>query len=601
MKNIVLAISCLLCGTLLGVALSMIVLLGEFEFRGAPSSVQSNQIGKYASSSSSELKLKKIQSQSVQSTAEKSTSAEQTTAPVPDNLSGNLQFDNLIAIHPQSSIAEQQQVLSLIVNASLDELNYAMATIPNDKNREHDNQWIIGLLAQRRIELDPVGTLEEINQLVNQPDGMLYDDMAAYLLLENYARLRPESLIEWLDSLPENALEAHQLMSIYSALAISDPESAMELSMRNNSQPSNEYGGPEMILYAWSDKDPLAALQWIEQNADQQMLDQHAESIISQLASRDPEAARIAAGRFPELVSEDLIVVEEIHTLAESDPLGAIEMAKSISDSDELDNVMHSIFYTWSATNPIAAFEYLESIADSDKKQLFAYSMAESLVSIASRSPDKRQELLDWSESLSSELQIAVREPLLSEWANDNPDAAIEWLNTHGGWMENSLLVQSIAWNLPEHNMEKALEVYSSVDQETQMVLSQGIVGELYESDPQSAWNWYEGLPENDVKQSSLFSLILMSAGENPTQALDLATSVNNGGNTELITGVIQALSYEFPDEVESWLATANINEQQKTDLRANITQIRRAMNGYPMREGNMPRPATSSFYRIER
>jgi len=609
MKNIAVAVSCLLCGVLLGVVLSASLFFGGFTFPG----IQSAQDDRQASSSASVTPAQKTESIPAQNPADASITelskpGEQTALPADMTLSEFLRADNPRAINPQSSIAELQQVLSLIASANLDELNNAVANLPTDNNRMHEYHWVFGLITQRRIELDPAGTMQEINQLVSQQGGVPYDDMASYLLIENFARLQPEALIDWLGGLSDNTIRPEQLMSIYSALAESAPESAMELLMQNNTLASNHFGGPEMILYTWSDKDPLAALQWLEHNGDQLLLDQHVESIISLLASRDPEAARLAAARFPELVSEDVFAIQEIRILAESDPLAAIEMAQSLSNSDELDNAMHTILYAWSAKDPIAAFAHIESIADVTKRQMYAYSMVDSLASQASLSPAKRQELLSWSESLSPELQIAVREPILSEWASYDPEAAIEWLNTKSGWSENPRLVAAIAWNLPNHNIDLAMEVYANADQETQMILSQGIVSELYQQNPQAAWNWYEALPENDAKQSSLFSLVMITAQENPQEALDLASNINAGNNPDMVTEVIQALAFEFPDDVESWLHTANIDEQRKSELRTMVTQMRQEMIGLPMHELGTQYlhtgptvPAYDPFYRMQR
>jgi len=214
---------------------------------------------------------------------------------------------------------------------------------------------------------------------------------------------------------------------------------------------------------------------------------------------------------------------------------------------------------------------------------MYAYSITESLISHTYQSPANREELLNWSASLSPELQTAVREPLLSEWASHDPAAAIAWLDTQGGWSENTRLVESIAWSLPEHNIDLALEVYSSVNQETQMHLSQGIINELYRNNPQSAWNWYEGLPENIGKQASLFGLVMLTAQDNPQQALELANNTIDHANTDMFNQVIQSLFYEYPTAVENWLATASIDERQKSDIRAIIDQSQRDMTGVTM------------------
>jgi len=72
------------------------------------------------------------------------------------------------------------------------------------------------------------------------------------------------------------------------ALAKSAPDLAMELLTRNHALSSDGFNPPELVFRAWSEEDPQAALQWLEQNGDKQLLDEHVESLISKLASRDP-------------------------------------------------------------------------------------------------------------------------------------------------------------------------------------------------------------------------------------------------------------------------------------------------------------------------
>jgi len=128
--------------------------------------------------------------------------------------------------------------------------------------------------------------------------------------------------------------------------------------------------------------------------------------------------------------------------------------------------------------------------------------------------------------------------------------------------------------------MDMALDFYSSVypslDQESLLKLSKGIACTLYENNPQSAWSWYEELPENNNKRSILFDLVMTIARDNPLEALDIVYGVNSGNNVEMTIIVIEIIADEFgfPEEVENWLATANIDEQHETKIRAAIAQM---------------------------
>jgi len=554
MKSIILALSCLLC----------IVAAGGV------------------------LHARKIQSIASQNDADHSISEEQTEVSVDIALSDIVPLDNLRAINPNLSIAEQQQVISLVANASLDEIIEAVANMPSDNNQPQDYQWIIGPIIQRWIELDPDGALLEVTEVVS-PQHTMRDNLASDLLIENYAGMHPESLIEQMGSIPINASRPDKLMVMYWALAESAPDLAMQLLTQNNSLSSEEFSPPVLVFRAWSEQDPQAALQWLEQNGDKQLLDEHAESLISKLASRDPDAARTAAARFPRRVSEDEFVIQEIRILTESDPVAAMKMTKSLPEGNMRDDTIQSILSAWSTRDLFAAFEYVESIADSSKKPMYVSSMSRSIASRSTQSPVKRLELLNWSESLSTESQMGVREVIVSEWARTDPEAAIEWLSTHGGLSNYYMLVHAIAWSLPERNMDMALDfyssVYSSLNRESQMKLSRGIACELYENDPQTAWRWYEGLPKDHTKQSVLFELVMTTAREYPVEALDIVYSANSGNNVEMTIRVIEIIAYDFdyPAEVENWLAAANIDEQHAIKIKAAMAKMQLDTNNEPI------------------
>jgi len=522
MKIIILAVSCLLCVMAVG----------------------------------GELHAQKIESITSQNDADLSTSEEQTEVPADITLSELVQLDNLRAIGPHSLIAEQQ-VLSLVASASLDEIIEAVANMPNNNYQTREYEWVIRPITQRWIELDPDGALLEIIKVV-RPQDVMHENMASDLLIENYARMQPESLIEQVGSIPLKASRPDKLLDVYFYLGESAPDLAMDLLTRNhslssdefNSLSSDEFNRAEIVFRSWSENDPQAALQWLEQNGDKPLLDKHVESLISRLASRDPEAAKIAAAIFPGLFSEDEFVIQDIRILTETDPVAAMKMAQSLPEGNDRDDTVNSI-----------------------------------LSSLSSQSPAKRQELLDWSESLSPKSQMGVREVVVSEWARSDPEAAIEWLNKNGGLSNYYHLANTIAWNLPQRNMDMALDfyssVYSSLDHESLVEFSKRIACTLHENNPQSAWRWYEGLPKNDARQSVLFELVMTTARENPHEALDIVYSANSGDNVEMTISVIEIIAdeYDFPEQAENWLASANIDEQHAKQIRAAMAQLQQDRN----------------------
>jgi len=521
-------------------------------------------------------------------TASKSvTTSEELSQPKP--VSGNvgiqqitdLNFDDIKRLNTNASLADQQAILALVINADLDQVTSAIADIPSDSNRIHEYQWAVGLLLKRMIELDPEAAFEQVVKSVTDSGGLSHHDMTSYLMLENYARMQPDSLFDWLGSLSNDVLSPEHLMSIYHVLSTADPERVMDLVLQNEALSSNRFGGLEMVLYNWSSQDPQAALQWLDLNGDPQLLQQHAPSVISQLAANDLDGARALAEKYPDLVSEDLFVYQEIEALAATDPLAAIEMARSTSSDGQSLGAMHSVFYTWSMQDPIGAFEYVDSLSDPEEKRMFAQMVAGNIGSIGAASRTKQQELLDWSVTLSPELKAPVQQALISQWMEYEPEAAIEWLRYQGDLSEQAPLLRSLAWSLPSHDIQLSMDLFTNSDFETQMALSHGIVTELYQTDPTWAWSWYDELPDNDVKTNALHGLIMTTARDNPQGALDMASEKMSSGQDYSLESVVMMIASEYPDVVDSWLATSSLDESYKAQLLEGVVQMRSEMSRY--------------------
>jgi len=601
--KILLSMGCLVCGFALGFILNSLLVFGEITWpnkvseptRGdnnivslpsKPTSDQSEPGSEESirlSSSGSSLLEPAGQHSPVTSSAEFSSSQQDNSGYVANP---EFNYEYLAQYTAESSISDQQRLLAIIASADLDSILETYADIPGDNNYIHEQQWVIGLLAQRRVELDPQGVLLEIENSLWNPENRYSDNMAMYLLTKQYARQHPQDIMNWLDNLPEDSVDIDGLMTVYSSLAEVAPESALEIMMRSSNMASSRYGGPESVLHMWADKDPAAALSWLHRQDDERLINDNAESIISMLLYRDPKAARAAALEFPGLVPDSMFVIQEAGTLAATDPMGAFALAQSITDREQSISAKQSVLYTWSMDDPIAAMEFIDSLPEDNERAMYASMVAGSIGVGATRSVQKRNEVLAWSETLSPELKMQILEPLVMQWAEQDPQEVIQWWNNQPQSSVKSGLLQSIAWNIPA---QQAIELYPSADESTQAALSSTIIRHLYEDEPAAARNWYEQLPNNTVKQQSLFELFMMTSQNDPQQALylmddTLANGVaSSGERVEMVARLLPFLAYQHGDLAENWLQSADLDDYEKRQLSDMITSVRNQMNSFPM------------------
>jgi len=603
MKTLLLSLGCLACGVALGFALNSLLVFGEItwphkvsdptQYNNHPASISVKPMSdQFVLGSVESIHPKSNGSVLSKPVGQNSrlTPSDQRSPEQQDNseymFNSELSYELLAQYSPESSISDQQRILAVIANADLASILEAYADIPSENNYIHEQQWVIGLLAQRRVELDPQGVWLEIEHNVLNPENRYGDNMAMYLLTKHYARQRPQDMMNWLGNLSENSIDIDGLMTMYSSLAEVAPESAMEMMMRNSRMASNRFGGPESVLHIWADKDPAAAFNWLHRQEDERLRKDNAESIISMMLYRDPEAARAAALEFPGLVPDSMFVIQEAGELAKTDPMGAFALAQSITNREQSISAKQSVLYQWSMDDPIAAMAFIDSLPEDNERAMYANMVAGSIGASATRSRQQRDEVLAWSETLSPELKMQMLEPLVTQWAAQDPQEVIEWWNSQPESSVKSALLQSIAWNIPA---QQAIELFPVADEPTQAALSSTIIRHLYEGEPATAQHWYEQLPNNTVKQQSLYELFMMTSQDDPQQALylmddALANSFSiSGGRAEMVARLLPMLAYQHGDIAENWLQSADLGDNEKRQLRDMIQGVRNQMNSFPM------------------
>ncbi len=526
------------------------------------------------------------------------------TGSVADNSAGNphhkqaqpdreWSFSELSQTNSQSTIAEQQLLLANIAQASLPDVKMALADAGERESSLYKHQWVVRLLLQRWVELDPDDAFNTVSEKLLSSSFDRRSPTTSFLL-ESLALLQPDMLLGWLRNTPTDQIDPEGLMSAYNALATSAPEQTMQLILDDTSQSTARYGGLESVLFTWADSDPEAVLQWLYQHGDDDLTALHGPGIISQLLEYNPHKARELSANFPQIDTELFFQYREIQELADTDPLAALQRAQSISSTDDADNARFMIFSAWGAADPIAALDYIASQTGQKQRQMYASTVIGSIMEMAFENDGKREELMLWADTLPPDLQVMVREPLIVSWMERQPEQTIDWLINQPDNNQKTMLLSSVAWMLPEQDLQQAMQLYTTADSSTKSALSPGILQKLYENDPDEAWQWYDQLLDVNAKSQAWQMLIMNTASENPQQALELAV-----GSAESID-MLPIIAFEYPDETESWLQYANVSEEQELVIRQSLDQRRQIPSYYPAPHYPPTGLYPSTQYRVE-
>lgn len=324
-----------------------------------------------------------------------------------------------------------------------------------------------------------------------------------------------------------------------------------------------------VILNVWATVDPEAAMEWAS-NQPQSMQDFGSrEMIISQWLMIDPEAASAYLQTIddPDLKAQmDMQITAQ---LAERNPRQAIEKALAIEDADERRMMIEMAMYSWSNRSVLDAIDFathsLNGVEQERAFEVLGNTFAMHGVDQLGQSP---LEIMQMADAMPPTLRVNVRRGTLQRFFQEDPDGAMQWLDSVSDAQERNQLLESIAWVLPQYDLAMAQSLFEQSDANTQSMLAPGIAQKLFESDSASAWYWHDQITDERSRQDVFYSLVHMEARANPEEAMRLAMNASGPESADLMFGVFSSAAYEHPEWAQQWVEQANVGEEQRAILR---------------------------------
>ncbi len=274
---------------------------------------------------------------------------------------------------------------------------------------------------------------------------------------------------------------------VIAEIAKRDPQKAAEFV--KNGDPSDEMtSGMFTVTRIWAETDPLAALEWIQQQADWGMKS---------------------------------MVIANVHTnWAKSDPKAAIDSALLLEDSNAREDSLGAVIGEWAHQDEEAALTYLTNgLPESDRSvslferagAFFCHASLDSVLGAAqriddielregfiSRAAERRSDYDGNALELASHLREGalkdrVFESVMKNWVQFDLKAASDWLGAMQDSPSRDVAVRALTDKLVDSDPERAIQWAASIANTEQREKSiESLAEEWLKNDSETAIQWIE-------------------------------------------------------------------------------------------------------------
>lgn len=499
------------------------------------------------------------------------TLASQNTDPIPSTAVDQISLEFLRV--REASFGKLYELMQYLAGSGFPELEQHAAQIMGLNEREAwEHEAAFQLIISRMVELDEDQALAFITlSYGNDRSGRnnhWYSNAIAAL-----SHTHIDELIAWADSQPSKQQRIALMSEILRGYAQIEPRRAIAIYQQQDFGGAQSRGQdyPHDILHAWSQKEPEAAINWVMTQSDFNINNGALHSAFSSWAYKDPDAANAYLSTIAdERVRSELEVIV-LDGLAQENPQAALEQALASSEHHTRFAGIQSVLMSWGASAPMEAIDYARNYL-SGQEQEMAYQILASTVHMHDYGlfGSGPLETLQQSQNLPVPIQQAIRESTIGMLFDEDPAAALAFIDSVADENERTQLLASVAWQLPAYDMQLAQMIYEQSSAEVRSVLGGSIAQHLIETDPEQANYWYEQQPEGQIRNQMRYMMAERLAMTDPLQALTMFDGTDEINDLGMLGSVFFRVARLNSSAAEQWLQQANVSDS----LRAELTQI---------------------------
>ncbi|MGD9420208.1 MAG: hypothetical protein Q7R22_014825 [Verrucomicrobiota bacterium JB025] len=320
----------------------------------------------------------------------------------------------------------------------------------------------------------------------------------------------------------ENPLDRNRaLIAFIDKLGPDDFEDAVA-SFRSLGITEQRFGEYAMLLSAWADSNPLAALEYARTNTRGQFA---TNTILSTWASSDPDAAiRWADSSYDESDGANPFYAGIIRAIADSNPELAESMLTSMPRSGERGAALDAILPSLMARGSAETRTWIDSLTDDSLRNGAMLRTAETL---AQTDPEGTAQ---WLLENPGDAADRRTDDVYDEWAKQDPAAALA----------------SLSQLQPGETRSDALR---------------GVISAVAANDPQEGLALLDQYPE-DVNDRVVRNFVWSSFGTSPSIAMDQVSRIENEGyRNRFYERAIPRWYEEDPNAASTWIQSNELPE----------------------------------------
>jgi RNA polymerase sigma factor (sigma-70 family) len=311
------------------------------------------------------------------------------------------------------------------------------------------------------------------------------------------------------------------------------------------------YSGENQVskwLGNWVEKDPAAALTWVQQEAPEAIRSSALATVLPNLARTDPQAAIAALAEMPASQRKDRTLSEVVEQWAAQDPAAAANYATNLPFSMQRSKAVASVAEIWAKKDYDAVLSWAQKLPEADQASVRDGALrvmeekdpaqAAAILQDLGRSNDISRTLQNWAKTDLGEAANWVKQlpqgrfyqlalsGLLPEWGNRDPRSAAEFVAA-----------------MPAEKGQ--LQIHF-----------QEVLPNWAGKDLQAATDWAKRLPDDSVRDSALNAVCGALALSKPAEAASLVASLAPGDEqSRLAAGVAGNWACHDPMAAVQWVA----------------------------------------------
>jgi hypothetical protein len=337
-------------------------------------------------------------------------------------------------------------------------------------------------------------------------------------IAQNAIHTNPSAVLTALQTLPVNKAYMAILGNVFAAWGSEDPKSAIAAATSLQAGRNHDLA-VQSALQGWASVDPREALAWADTLPEGLIRNQAVSTAITALAQQDPQQALNSLAFVANVLTRNSLTVKVVADWAQDDPKAAVNWVQQNTFGYTQNQALTAIMDPLSKLDPQAAANLLTQMPSGDG----------SLISSTKQISQNWAELdpvadLNWLKYLNdasgtgavSAVKSALEVNVVSIWANNNPNAALAYVESLG-----------------------------SADPQFDKLIA-AVASSAAAADPVSAAAWLQSLPDDGTRSAALNSVVNQLITTNPQEALQLATQMSAGPEQDSVYSKI----------ISTWSAT---------------------------------------------